>query len=103
MKRNIRGSKKQEIEYKIETFKDNIINGKKEAIIAYNIINAMKRIALPDKHKSNRMLTIRSTLIKVAGRFISHSNKFIFKLSSSFPYKKLFMQVLTRINQFSLS
>lgn len=70
--------------------------------IAYSLINAMKRIALPDKHKSKRMITIRSMLIKVAGRFISHSNKFVFKLSSSFPYKRLFMQILIRINQFSL-
>jgi hypothetical protein len=70
--------------------------------IAYNIINAMKRLAMPDKYKSKRMLTIRSMFIKVAGRFISHSNKFIFRLSTSFPYKKTFLEILTRIDQLAL-
>ena len=70
--------------------------------LAYSIINAMRRLGMPKKYQSNRMLTIRSTFIKVAGKFTSHSNRLMFRLSSSFPYKDVFMQILTRIDQLAL-
>ena len=70
--------------------------------LAYSIINAMRKLGMPKKYQSNRMLTIRSTFIKVAGKFTSHSNRLMFRLSSSFPYKDVFMQILTRIDQLAL-
>ncbi len=69
--------------------------------IAYNIINAFKRLVLPKSHTTSRMLSLRSTFIKIAGRAINHARKFTLRLASSYPLKGLFYEIIERIQQLS--
>lgn len=63
-------SKKQEIEYKIETFKDNIINGKKEAIEEYCSL-LLEYSAYPIEYDKNIILTCNQDLLVIDYSFPS--------------------------------
>jgi hypothetical protein len=65
--------------------------------LAYNIINIMKRVALPRDRQSCRMLSIRTDLIKIACRAVTSARRTVFKLCSSSPFKELFSQAMRRI------
>jgi len=69
--------------------------------IAYNLINALKRLVLPKGHTTSRMLSLRSTFIKVAGRAICHARKCTIRLASSYPFKELFYGIFEKIHQLS--
>ena len=71
--------------------------------IAYNIINAMKRLVLPKSHTTSRMLSLRSTFIKIGGRAICHARKCTIRLASSYPFKQLFYGIFERIRQLSFA
>lgn len=63
-------SKKQEIEYKIETFKDDIINGKKEAIEEYCSL-LLEYSAYPIEYDKNIILTCNQDLLVIDYSFPS--------------------------------
>lgn len=71
--------------------------------LAYSIINLMKRLVLPEKYKTSRMLSLRSLFIKVACRVVKHSRKMTFKLCSSYPLKNAFVDILLRIEQITFA
>lgn len=66
-------------------------------VLAYNLINMMRRLVFPDSLKRLRMETIRIKLIKIASRVVRHGRKIIFRLCSSNPYKQEFTQIMQNI------
>jgi hypothetical protein len=68
------------------------------SMLAYNIFNWFRRLALPDKMRKYQVDTIRLKLIKIASRIVRGARYIIFKLCSSCPYKKEFYQILDNIN-----
>jgi hypothetical protein len=68
-------------------------------VLAYNIFNWFRRLALPEEMRRNMVDTIRLKLLKVAAKVVCSARYKIFKLCSSFPYKRIFYETLTNIRQ----
>ncbi|WP_019412790.1 IS1380 family transposase [Paenisporosarcina sp. TG20] len=69
------------------------------SVLAYNFHNWFRRICLPNKVRNQTMETIRSQLIKIAGKVIRSSRYITFKLCSSCLYKDAFWQTLRNIQR----
>jgi len=65
--------------------------------LAYNIFNYFRRFALPESMKNHMVDTIRLKLMKVAAKLVRSGRYFIFKLCSSFAYKREFCKTLENI------
>ncbi len=65
--------------------------------LAYNLNNLMRRLCFSENDKPKRMHTLRTLLTKVAGRFICSGRYKTFKLCSSYPYKRFFVDLFERI------
>ena len=66
-------------------------------LLAYNLNNFFRTIVLPLKEQSYQMETIRSKLIKIAGKVVRSGRQITLKLSESCPFKKLFKIVYYRL------
>lgn len=71
--------------------------------LAYNLNNLMRRLIIPTHQNHRQMCTLRTLIIKVAGKYIRTGRKQIIKMSSSFPYKDLMVKTYLNINQLRLS
>ena len=67
--------------------------------LAYNLFNYFRRLALPKEMGHLQADTIRIRLLKVAARVIHSARYKVFKLCSSFPYKKEFVETLHNIQR----
>ena len=65
--------------------------------LAYNLFNWFRRLVLPESMRKNMVDTIRLKLIKIATRVIRSARYITFKLCSSSPYKREFLQTLENI------
>jgi hypothetical protein len=66
-------------------------------VLAYNIFNWFRRLALPANMKKHRVDTIRMKLMKIASRLVRSAGYMIFKLCSSCPYKQEVYSTLANI------
>lgn len=66
--------------------------------LAYSIVNIIKRTVLPKEYRNSRMLSIRSTFIKIACKTIKSARRITFRISTSCPYKNLFQQIMFNID-----
>lgn len=66
-------------------------------VLAYNLVNWMRRLVLPVKMRKWRMETIRRNLVKVASRVSKHGRKVLYRLCSSFPFQKEFMEIMGKV------
>lgn len=72
------------------------------AVLAYNFHNWFRRICLPAKVRNQTMETIRSQIIKIAGRVIRSARYVTFKLCSSCLYKDTFWQIMQNVQKLSV-
>ena len=68
-------------------------------VLAYNLFNWFRRLALPESMRSNMADTVRLKLIKIAAKVVRSARRIIFKLCSSCPYKDAFYQTLENIRR----
>ena len=68
-------------------------------VLAYNIFNWFRRLALPESMRRLTVDTIRLKLMKIASRLIRSAGYIIFKLCSSCPYKREFYMTLENIRR----
>ena len=68
-------------------------------LLAYNLTNWLRTLCFPEGKITMQIDTIRTRLIKVAGRLVKSGRSLYFKLSSSFVYQKFFWNVLERIQR----
>jgi hypothetical protein len=69
------------------------------SMLAYNLFNWFRRIALPANMRKLQIDTIRLKLIKIASRIVRGAGYLTFKLCSSCPYKKEFYETLDNIQK----
>ncbi len=72
-------------------------NKLQQMVLAYNLNNWMRRLCFPEINLSDRISTIRTKLIKIAGKIVKTGRYIYFKLASSCPNKNLFFKVLNNI------
>ncbi len=66
-------------------------------VLAYNLFNWFRRLALAENMRKLRIDTIRLKLLKVAAKVVRSARYKYFKLCSSCPYKKEFYETLANI------
>ena len=76
-----------------------IVNANKLQIsmLAYNLFNWFRRLALPKSFQKLQVDTIRLKLLKIAARVVHSARYITFKLCSSCPYKNEFYETLENI------
>ena len=70
--------------------------------LAYNLFNWFRRLVLSVSMRKQRINTIRLKLLKVAAKAVHSARYIVFKLCSSFPYKKEFYETLSNIRNLQL-
>lgn len=68
-------------------------------VLAYNLFNWFRRIALPVSMRKQQIDTIRLKLMKIAARVIRTARYKYFKLCSSCPYKREYYETLYNIHK----
>ncbi|MFW6026865.1 MAG: IS1380 family transposase, partial [Candidatus Woesearchaeota archaeon] len=74
-------------------------NKLQQMVLAYNLNNWMRRLCFPQNNKSDRINTIRTKIIKIAGIIVKAGRYIYYKLASSCPNKKLFFSILSNIQR----
>ena len=77
-------------------------NKLQEMVLAYNLNNWMRRLSFTNSMKSLRIETIRTKIIKIAGKLVKSSRYLKFKLCSSCAYQNEFWHILRNINSLPL-
>lgn len=68
-------------------------------VLAYNLINWFRRVALAANMRKQQIAAIRLKLMKIAARAVRSARYKYFKLCSSCPYKKEFYETLENIHR----
>jgi Transposase DDE domain group 1 len=68
-------------------------------VIAYNLGNLLRRLALPRAIQSWSLTSLQQRLFKTGGRLIRHARYFILQLAESPLTSRLFGQILSRITR----
>ena len=71
------------------------------SLLAYNLVNFMKTICLPEKEATFQVDPLRLRLFKVAGKLVRSGRRLLLRMSSSQVYQDLFYQLLDKIQQLS--
>lgn len=72
-------------------------NKLQQMVLAYNLNNWMRRLCFPPSSQSDRIETIRTKIIKIAGKIVRSGRYVYFKLCSGCPHKNLFFYILDKI------
>jgi hypothetical protein len=68
-------------------------------ILAYNLGNFLRRLALPSSVKHWSLRSLKEKLIKIGAKVVSHSRYLIFQLAEVAVSRELFSQILERIGR----
>jgi len=68
-------------------------------VIAYNVGNLLRRLALPLAIQSWSLTSLQQRLFKTGGRLIRHARYFILQLAESQLTQRLFAQIIRRIER----
>ena len=68
-------------------------------VIAYNLGNLLRRLALPRAIRSWSLSSLQQRLFKTGGRLIRHARYFTLQLAESYLTPRLFGQILGRIER----
>ena len=71
-------------------------------VLAYNIFNWFRRLALSANMRKQRIDTIRLMLLKITAKAIHSARYITFKLCSSCPYKDEFYETLFNISKLQI-
>ena len=70
-------------------------------VLAYNLGNFLRRIALPASVKHWSLTTLRDKLIKIGGKMVRHARYVIFQLAEVAISRRLYRAILERIRRFA--
>ncbi len=68
-------------------------------VLAYNLGNFLRRLALPKKIRKWSLRTLQVKLIKIGAKVIRHSRYVIFQMAEVMVSKRLFQEILERIGR----
>lgn len=66
--------------------------------LAYNLVEAMRRFALPEGWRRFTLKTLRFRLLRVAGIVVKHARQFILKLPLGYPHFEVFENARLRLS-----
>ena len=66
-------------------------------ILAYNLGNFFRRLALPEAIKRWFLTSIQTRLIKIGGRLVRHARRLVFQLAEVMVSRAMFAEMLERI------
>ena len=73
------------------------------AVIAYNLGNLLRRLALPLAIQNWSLTSLQQRLFKTGGRLIRHARYFTLQLAESYLTGPLFRQIVARMARLGLS
>jgi hypothetical protein len=68
-------------------------------VLAYNLGNFLRRLALPQKVKQWSLTTLREKLVKIGAKVVTHSRYVIFQMAEVAVPRRLFRAILERIQK----
>ena len=68
-------------------------------ILAYNLGNFLRRLALPESIKSWSLTSVQTRLIKIGGRLVRHARRLVFQLAEVMVTRAMFDEMLDRIGR----
>ena len=68
-------------------------------ILAYNLGNFFRRLALPEAIKNWSLTSIQTRLIKIGGRLVRHARRLVFQLAEVMVTREMFDEMLERIGR----
>jgi len=68
-------------------------------VLAYNLGNLLRRLALPAAVKEWSLRSVQVKLIKIGGRLVRHARRLVFQLAEVAVPRALFQGVLDRIGR----
>jgi hypothetical protein len=72
-------------------------------ILAYNLGNFLRRLALPEAVKDWSLRSVQVQLIKIGGRLVRHARRLVFQLAEVAVPRGLFQGVLNHIRELALA
>jgi hypothetical protein len=78
-------------------FKDNAVR-LQLFVLAYNLSNFLRRLALPKSIRHWSLTTLREKLVKIGAKVVRHSRYVIFQLAEVAVPRQLFAAILGRIH-----
>ena len=68
-------------------------------ILAYNLGNFLRRLALPESIKRWSLTSVQTRLIKIGGRLVRHARRLVFQLAEVMVTRTMFDEMLDRIGR----
>ena len=72
-------------------------------VLAYNLGNLMRRLALPEAIKHWTLTSLQTRLIKTGGRLVHHARRVVFQLAEVLLSRELLAGMLERISRICLA
>ncbi len=72
-------------------------------VLAYNLGNFMRRLALPESIKHWSLTSIQTRLIKTGGRLVRHARRLVFQLAEALVTREMLTGMLERISRLRLA
>jgi hypothetical protein len=72
-------------------------------VLAYNLGNFMRRLALPEPMKHWSLTSIQTRMIKTGGRLVRHARRLTFQLAEVLVSREMLAGILERIRQLHLA
>ncbi len=68
-------------------------------LLAYNLGNFMRRLALPEAMQHWSLTSLQTRLIKTGGRLVRHAKRLVFQLAEVLVTKEMLTEILERISR----
>ena len=72
-------------------------------VLAYNMGNFMRRLALPEAVKHWSLRSLQTKLIKIGGRLVRHARRLVFQLAEVAVSRALFAAILERLTRLRMT
>ena len=72
-------------------------------VLAYNLGNFMRRLALPEDMKHWTLTSLQTRLIKTGGRLVRHARRMVFQLAEVLVTRGMLTGILERISRLRLA
>ena len=71
-------------------------------VLAYNLGNSMRRLALPEAMKHWSLTSLQTRMIKTGGRLVRHAGRLVFQLAEVLVSREMLGGILERIGRLRL-
>ena len=72
-------------------------------VLAYNLGNFLRRLALPESMKHWSLSSLQTRLIKTGGRLVLHARRLVFQLAEVLVTREMLTGILERISRLRLA